>query len=451
MKKRIRRAAAALALGLLVSLPAANAETALKLNMVSVPDSFRTAHPDVTITNDSHYYATTGEMTTEMLVGAFDADVFWLHSSDIDYRSIMEKGYCLDLSGSEIIRNAIQNLYPAFAGQCVKDGKIYAVPIGSQLDFLTMNPDLTADAGMGEVAIPDSFPAFLDFVEAWNVHLQDDPGDIALMGMSFWDESDFNRVGGYTYYLVEHLLRNHILQKSYAGQPLRFNEPEVVELLKRCYQVGHELDENDPSYTTNKSILDYGTFIDNDASRFLPLRLNEDQPKLMNVSLDLAAVNARTENPELCIELLEDVVQGRLSSPYLFANAGPVLNAKYDQDNVEWQALIQETQTLLADPDLDAADRYELEERLEIQQQNYQEFLTNDEFKYSVSPGKLAIYRSYVDYFYVPMPDIFTAEEVEQAKIFKQLKARFVAGQITAEELAAELDRIAQMIERESE
>ena len=113
-------------------------------------------------------------MTTEMLVGTFDADVFWLHSAGIDYRSIMEKGYCLDLSGSEIIRNAMENLYPAFADQCVKDGKIYAVPIGSQLDFLTMNPDLAADAGMGEVAIPDSFPAFLDFVEAWNAHLQDD-------------------------------------------------------------------------------------------------------------------------------------------------------------------------------------------------------------------------------------------------------------------------------------
>ena len=92
MKKSVHLTAAALALGLMLCVPAANAETALKLNRFDAPDSFVAAHPDVVITVDTHYYKNTGEMTSEMLLGTFDSDVFRLDSISIDYQSIMEKG-----------------------------------------------------------------------------------------------------------------------------------------------------------------------------------------------------------------------------------------------------------------------------------------------------------------------------------------------------------------------
>ncbi len=461
MKKNIHLIVAILTLGLFILLPGANAETSLKLNMVSAPDSFRTANPDVVITNDSHYYATTGEMTSEMLLGTFNADAFWLYSSGIDYRSIMEKGYCLDLSGSEIIQNAIQNLYPVYANQCMKDGKIYAVPTGGQLDYWLINTDMLAEADMGDMEIPDTFPEFLDFVEVWNAHLEDDPGDIALCAMVFWDESDFNRVGGYTYYLVEYLLENHILQKSFAGEPLRFNEPAVVEMLKRCYQVGHELDLNDPAYNTNKSILGQGSgrFMAKDGSSFLCLRLNEDQPKLIEASLDLVAVNARTEHPELCIEMLEDVVQNndltdellQKKRAFLYQNVDLVPSGRHDRNVATCQRFLDEVKKALTNENLSATDRYELEEELKWREEDLQEAIASEDDKWVVTQEQLDIYRSYTDYLYVPMPGVFNANGAEQAKVFEQLKARFVAGQMTAEELVAELDRIAQMIEMEGE
>lgn len=460
MKKSVRLTAVTLALGLFFSLPGANAETALKLNRFDAPDSFVAAHPDVVITVDTHYYKNTGEMTSEMLLGTFDSDVFRLDSIGIDYQSIMEKGYCLDLSGSEIIQNAIQNLYPVYADQCLKNGKIYAVPTGGQLNYYLIDTDTLAEAGMGGVEIPDTFPEFLDFVEAWNARLEDDPGDIALCAMVFWDESDFNRVGGYTYYLVDFLLENHILQKSFAGEPLRFNEPEVVELLKRCYQLGHELDLNDPAYNANKSILGQGAggFMARDGSAFLCLRLNEDQPKLIEVYLDMVAANARTAHPELCIEMLEDMAgDNNLTSEleiemwtFLYQNAGLMPSKRHDENVATSQRFLDWVKNALANENLSAADRYELEEELKRREEDLQEAIASEDGKWVVTQEQLDIYRSYTDYLYVPMPGVFNGSGAEQAKTFEQLKSRFVAGQMTAEELVNELDRVAEMIEREN-
>ena len=469
MKKPVRLTAAALALGLMLCVPGAKAETSLKLNMVGPPDSFVAAHPDVVITNEHHYYENTGEMITEMLLGTFDSDVFAI-SSFFDYRSIMEKGYCLDLSGSEIIRNAIENLYPVYADQCVMDGRIYAVPTGGQLEYMAINTDRLAESGMGDVEIPDTFPEFLDFVEAWNEHLQEDPGDIALCGSMFWvDEADFNRIGGYTYYLVEYLLDNHILQKSFAGEPLRFNEPEVVELLKRCYELGRELDLNDPSWTANKALLEHCSlrFLSGDNSAFVSLRLNEDQPKLIKAFLELVAVNARTAHPDLCIEMLESMVQykdltvgdghdsgdelAQTMRTFLYQNVGLAPSKRHDENVATSQRFLDQVKKALANENLSATDRYDLDEELKWREEDLQAAIETEDGKWVVPPDRLEFYKSLVDTYYVPMPGVFSPTEAEQAKTFEQLKSRFVAGQMTAEELVAELDRVAEMIERESE
>ena len=59
----------------------ARAETTLKLNGVSTKFSgdFAQRHPDVQLeTGDYTYYATTGEMTSDMLLGSFNYDAFEL-------------------------------------------------------------------------------------------------------------------------------------------------------------------------------------------------------------------------------------------------------------------------------------------------------------------------------------------------------------------------------------
>lgn len=468
MKKLVRFMAAVLALGMLAQLPAAQAETTLKLNWVSnLPEGFEESHPDVTFTHDKKNFSGEGEMTTSMLLGTFDYDVFELDSLSVDYHTVMEKGYCMDLSASEPIREAVENLYPVFARECMADGKIYALPKRVQFDYLTWNAARVAESGIGDVPVPTSFPEFLDFVEKWVDYIQEEPTDVILCGLGFWDEQIYERLNGYIGRLTDMLLDNHILQKSYAGEPLRFNEPELLALLKRCYELGEQLNEYDQAIVNPdcyKSILDNATspFFNNADNEFLSLRLNENQPNLVNCALMLTAVNARTENPELCLEIMEGLARQteltdklnnqefQVQRALLFKGVEPLPNPRYEDDIATWDRMIQETKDALADPDLDAIDRPELEEQLEMQQTNRQRDIDDPDNKYIVPPAQLDRYHSYVDYIFVPMPSIFNYTNKEQFGLFEQLKSRFSAGQMSAEELVSELDRIAQMIEREN-
>lgn len=128
---------------------------------------FVAAHPDVTLKGWEPYYSTTGEFVGALLTKALSSDLFDISTFTVDYRQIMKKGYLLDLSGSSVIREAISRMHPSIAAQTMLDGKIYAVPTRISFDYMEVNRDGWAQAGLSEADVPDSFPAFLDFLEHW--------------------------------------------------------------------------------------------------------------------------------------------------------------------------------------------------------------------------------------------------------------------------------------------
>ncbi len=436
---------------LLLSLPA-NAETVLKLNGISIPESFASIHPDVKKADlEYHYYETTNEIITEFLLNSFTYDAFGIETISIDHQALMSKGYLLDLSSSEIISNAIHDLYPAYAEQCVYEGKNYAIPTHTQINYWAFNTSILEQTDFGEVSVPSTFPEFLDFLDQWIDYLKGNPeGDVALIGMAGWGDASFYNEQSYTTFLVEQLLDNYIMQKEYAGEELNFEDSELVELLNRCARIGDELYDYDPAVQCSKAILRQVAYAGVGSEyQFMSLRLNDTQPKLMTVYLSLQAVNAKTENPELCIELMESLLQSNNSefSAYLYQSAEPVLDPDYDANVARQQGFVQESERQLSRDDLTDDERDQLEYGLERQKAGLQEMLENEEEKYKVSPTSLATYRSYGNYLYVTKPGTFSNSE--DAKNFRQLKARFVGGQMTAEQLTQELTRVAKMIEAE--
>ena len=141
-----------LLISLLFSMSAAQAETSIKLHGINMEHSgnFVAEHPDAQLVQDEYiFYETTGDLTSDLLLGAFDADVFSMDNTFIDYRVIMEKGYCLDLSGCAIVQNAMQRLHPSFAQSCMMDGMIYAIPYNFQLNYMTISPATLVLSGIG--------------------------------------------------------------------------------------------------------------------------------------------------------------------------------------------------------------------------------------------------------------------------------------------------------------
>ncbi len=431
----------------------ASADTVLKLNGIDVPESFSNAHSDVKVADlEYHYYESTNEMITDFLLGSLDYDAFDLDNTSINYQTFMSKGYCLDLSSSEIISQAIENLYPAYAEQCVYDGKIYAIPVHSQLNLTVFSTEVLGQTDFGDVKVPESFPEFLDFLEQWVDYLKDNPDcSISVLGTYLGDESDYNEQS-YTGFLVDWLLDNYIMQREYVGKELDFEDEELISLLNRCAQIGAELYDYDPATKATGSIVNSGTavaFLNDENKCFMSLRLNDSQPKLISVYLSMYAVNAKTENPELCIELMESLLQNNLAqnSAYLYQNAEPVLDPDYDANVTQQQAFVQETENQLSREDLTEDERDKLEYNLEHQQKILNDLLENENKKYKVSPSALETYRTYTDYLYVPVPGIFSKSD--DAVNFRQLKSRFVGGQLTAEQLTQELTCVAKMITAE--
>lgn len=184
----------------------------------------------------------------------------------------------------------------------------------------------------------------------------------------------------------------------------------------------------------------------------LSLRLNDTQPTLISVDINLYAVYAQTQYPELSIQLMEALCQNNwpMYNTYLYQNTEPLLNPQYDSEITKLQQMIQDTQQQLENEELEPSYREELEIRLEAQQATLQKNLNNENLKYLVTANDLEWFRSYVDYMVVPMPGLFHPNDVENANAFKQLKARFSAGQLSATDLIKELNRLAWMIEMEA-
>ncbi len=427
----------------------------LHLNGVSTryAGDYFTLHPNVTVADDEYkYYSSTGEIITDLLLDSFPYDIFSVHNLSIDYSVIIDKGYCLDLSSSEIIRDAIERMYPAYTAACVRDGKIYAVPTHTQLNYTSFSTETLADTDFGDVTVPTTFPEFLDFVERWVEYLKDHPeSNVALAGKRIWGDASFYHDYSYTQLLVENLLDGYIMQKEYAGESLNFNNDELIALLKRCSELGQALYQYDQGEKCVGSILEgvQSTVIDL-KYHVMPMRINESQPALITATLDVCAVSAKTAYPDTCIELMEALVQNALPdfANYLYQDGEAILYNGHDDDIALQESWIQYDEQMLASGTLDEVDRREIEDDLEKRQQMLKELTEDEDAKYLVTPSQMAQYKETVQYAYVPMPGVFS--NTEDRSTYYTLRKRYAQGQMTAEELVHELTRIAQMIEMEN-
>lgn len=456
-KKRI--IAFFLAVMTFIGLSTAQAETVLHPNGVTINQkttgNFLEENPNIKIEEGTYtYYQTTGELITALTTRNFPYDLFNM-SSIIDYRPIMEKGFCLDLSSNEVIRNRIEKLYPVYYEQVAnEDGKIYAIPTSLQFNFLSFNVEYLEEAGYQLDEVPSTFPGFLDFLEEWVAFIQDEMPDVAICGSGFWGAEEFYHEWSYTAFLVEELLDEYIMQKAHAGEALRFNNPELIAMLNRCASIGKELYTYDKGCSVAPSIIAYGvpTSLNAETSpkKILFLRLSEDQPKMISILIYLISAYAGTEHPEEVISLMQALLENNDAKydAYMYQDGEPVPNPNYEKNLAHQQELISATKQQLERDALELSENDELTWTLEAQQKILDELLHNEEKKYTVTSSQLSQYREYVDALYVEMPSVFNPN-TEAGKTFRNLQARFSQGQMTAEELVKELDRIAEMVEME--
>lgn len=470
-----------LLLALTLLLPSLARAEALSTFFVSLTEEAQTdffaANPGVTLlpAKPEEYIQTTDELNGKLLTGEFTYDVFALHTLYGDPQAVMKKGFCLDLSGSATIREAIDRLWPGIAAQCMQDGRIYAVPTHIQVEPLMANREVWESLGYTIQDVPQSFPALLDFLDQWVIRMETEPEAVDVY--SRWDETVYTK-NTYARWLVELLLNEYIYQRQYAGESIRFDDPALAELLNHARQTGQTIACVEPvkSESKNPGLLDDSVFFEMEdlADWGISLRMNDEQPRLLTGLLDMTAVNAGTDQPELAIAFAESVVT---HDPFTVEDAAKLYQDAEPIEEPNYQESLQYTLDLISvvknatenpekplgecvvltdehmesyqywyaylrgDPDMDA-----VEETLA----RWEASVSDESDRWAVSPEALASYKQFAPTLFFPASTAFSTRASEAGSSFATLRNRFADGQMDVAQFLSEIDRIAEMVELEA-
>lgn len=446
---RIKRCLS-MALALLLMATGAVAQTLTLYYVGEGSPAFRAAHPRLQIRHSQQDYNNAYQLAAVMLTGEFDSDLFSLNSRFHDPGMLIRKGYCLDLSGDAWIRHEVERLHPSVAAQLTRDGGVYAVPDSIQLELFTVDRLGWQLAGYGEKEVPHSYPELLGFLEQWcrRVEAQPEPG-IAVK--SDWAEELYGP-HSYVAWLTELLVESVMMQRQYAGQPLRFDDPALLPLLKRAERVGRDIHHSEPAVRSGPQLLHSGSYPEGwprDAGKWMiSTRLSGEQPMLIEASLGLVAVYARTKEAELAVALARDQFEHRLrpkQRALLYRNAEPVRNPSYEQDMQLLQQKLAACEQRLAVPGIPVAERNEQEGELKRLQERVAALAGRE---YILDARQLQEYAQYAPRLYFPTLGAFVPS-TDTGQNYRKLVDRFAAGGMTAQAFLQELDRMAHMVQLE--
>ncbi|MGN0972094.1 MAG: hypothetical protein ACI4OY_09065, partial [Aristaeellaceae bacterium] len=449
--------------------------------------AFLSRRPGLTIKYGQHGLISTGnELNAALLTGQMAYDLFTANNVYMNYRLAMERGYCLDLSGSEVIRQAAARMVPAIAEQLMVDGRIYSLPTGVQFDLLCADAEVFEQMGYDTADVPRTCGEFLSFLEMWIVRQETDPEAVQVFGD--WDYTVYDATT-YTAELARLVLEEAIRQQQAAGEALSFSDPMLEDALTRVRQVGQALARVEPpsasvsagEWRTNQPAL----FVHSDPNPWgrmadwcVSLRLRKEQPFTLPVMLQVTMVSAATAQPEAALACMEAIAAGEpfviQDAAFLYQDVDFVPNPDYEDDVARTEQMIAMLEGAAADPAApmgalvedsmlssaycenflywSAAAHQEDQQKavarmLEVQRTR----LANaEEQRYLVTPEQVADYRRCAEYLSFPVPSAFTPGSVH-GQTFDALLERFAAGQMDAAQLLRELDRLAQMAALEAQ
>lgn len=249
-------------------------------------------------------------------------DLYNSGSDDCDLRALKDAGVLADLSGSEAIREAVSHMRPELQQLITDDaGRIVAMPMW----FTATNPVYWRQegweaAGLTEADVPQSYTELLDFAEAWAERVQKHPEKDVCFTDTFYFGGNASYC--YTWWLTDMLINTWEMQSYEAGEPLNFNTPEFIALLKRTREVGKLLRKAEPSQTKRHKMISlfwnlYGCSgfdgwfnggREEGLVHTVPFRITRDQPALMRGLTELMMVRDASEYRQELIGYLEQFI-----------------------------------------------------------------------------------------------------------------------------------------------
>lgn len=412
----------------------------------------RECYPDAAVSCVPFSALSTDELVSALLTGNFNDDIFSLATNAFDIHTLFERGYCADMSTNPDVMALVERMYPSVQNEIMRNGQVFALPYACFLDYLAYDPEAWVAAGLSESDIPGDFSAFLDFLERWLLQAERGAEPTYSIFADF-DETLYTE-DSYAVRLLELLMKQHLMQQSFAGSSLDFSDDVFRTLAERCVDIGHRLYQVEPLPNARPPLFHFppGTSMA-DLPSMIPLRLNDQQPVLINATMNVMVIHSESDATELAMAFAvyqAQHYQDGLFAAFLFRDATAIENPMYASDVAAWQKRIDETRTRLEQADdLTPEARNELEAQLARYEASLAK-VADDANRFLITEEDLAVYRQYGECFYFQPPSVFDPA-TENGQTAKKLCARYASGAIGIEQFIKRLDEMAWMIQMETE
>lgn len=385
------------------------------------------------------------QLAEAVLTGSLEVDILVMDGGFFDLDKLMDKGYLLDLSGSDTIRQHVADIAPNLRAAFTRGERIHAVPAGLSLMPMAVHPAAMEALGL---SVPASITGLIDLAEQWLGGPARQQTDYIFLA----HEDNLKTA------LQGLVISSHVDNMLGTGQELTFDTPLFRGLMARLEGLdtrGRDSGESweklpliEPAVQAEPRFPPgHGPGGDRDF-RYLVLPMEEGQPAAVQANVSLVAVLATSQHQEAAQRFVEAFIQAQ--HPVDQAVYKPQATAAIE--NLDYQAGIkrhqEEIDQLAAQvQQAEGFDRSRLEHRLDRAKQMLHEYEASA--RYLITEEELAIFHQLLSQSYIRTG---LADTLHKAIWDEQeLPSQYMEGAISLDQLIVQLDEKLRLIRMENQ
>ena len=417
-------------------------------------EAFAEKYPQTPVYFYQDYYSSAEELSQAMLTGDDAMDVLRMSNDDTTLATLMNKGYCADLSGDAELMAYVDSLYPAFRDAVMRDGKLCAIPVSAySYDGWFVNLTVMEDMGLTEEDLPTNFVELCAFANRWNDEWVEEYPSYTLVSY----------VEDYKQQMFYWMFSQYLSYCQAENIELRFDTPVFRALMAALESLDVEelnrganlQNEDETNYRAGLFMEGYGvvgSFYDpdkpNPANMLLPMTLTADTAWHPEVHMEVMFVNPRSAHTDAALRLIKEEIT-HLGDTYEHAlrmdATAPVRYDYFDQWLKNAQKALDDARKALEEAD--EADKKDYQVRVEELERNLEDVKASE---YMITEGGIRYYQETVaPAMFVSRPSIFALSE-DAAGELSTLIERYLQGQIKAEQMIREMDSKVMMMQLEN-